>query len=59
MKRPSYIPLSDADWERTPIAAQALIISLWQRVEQLERVVEQQGARIAALEGVGAWLRSA
>jgi len=50
MKRPSYIPLSDADWERTPIAAQALIISLWQRVEQLERVVEQQGARIAALE---------
>jgi|TARA_B100001971_G_C18209666_1_gene549842 transposase len=50
VENPPYIPLSDSDWQRTPLAAQALILSLWQRVEQLERVVEQQGARIAALE---------
>ena len=44
------IPISDRDWRRTPLAVQALVISLWQRVEHLEQVVEQQAARITALE---------
>lgn len=45
--------VSDSDWQRTPASVQALVIYLLQRVEQvehLERVIEQQAARIAALE---------
>ncbi len=52
MDRPPQIPVtdSDSDWQDTPIAVQVLVISLWERVEHLEQVVEQQAARITALE---------
>ena len=50
MEKPPQIPVSDSDWQRTPIAVQVLVISLWERVEHLEQVVEQQAARITALE---------
>lgn len=50
MDKPPQIPISAEDWRHTPVAVQALVITLWQRVEHLERVVEQQAARITALE---------
>lgn len=50
MEKPPQIPVSDADWRATPVAVQVLVVSLWERVDQLERVVEQQAARITALE---------
>ena len=49
MKRPPQIPVSDSDWQRTPPAVQVLVVSLGERVAQLERVVEQQAGRISAL----------
>ncbi|HIG17990.1 MAG TPA: hypothetical protein EYQ31_12300 [Candidatus Handelsmanbacteria bacterium] len=45
------IPISDSDWQSTPVAVQALVISLlhgMERVGHLEHVVEQQAARIAS-----------
>ena len=50
MKKPPQIPISDSDWQRTPPAVQAPMVRLWERVAQLEQVVEQQAARLAALE---------
>ena len=54
MERPRELPISDGDWQRTPIAVQTVVVSLWDQVRQLQQVVEQQGeqhaARIAALE---------
>ena len=50
MKKPPQIPISDRDWQRTPTAVQALVVGALERVGRLEQVVEQQGARIAALE---------
>ena len=54
MERPSELPISDADWQCTPIAVQTVLVSLWEQVRKLQQVVEQQGvqhaARIAALE---------
>ena len=42
--------VSDRDWQRTPRAVQGLVVRLGERVAHLEQVVEQQAARIAALE---------
>ncbi len=50
MKKPSQIPISDSDWQRTPPAVQDPVVRLWERVAHLEQVVEQQAARLAALE---------
>jgi len=53
LDKPPQIPISDSDWQSTPVAVQALVISLLhglERVEHLEQVVEQQAARIASLE---------
>ncbi len=54
MERPRELPISDADWQCTPIAVQAVLVSLWDQVRKLQQVVEQQGkehaARIAELE---------
>ena len=54
MEKPPQIPVSDADWRATPVAVQVLVVSLWERVDQLERVVEQQAARITALVQIDA-----
>ena len=35
MEKPATLPLTDADWQQTPIASQALIIALWDEVQQL------------------------
>ncbi len=54
MERPPELPISDGDWQRTPIPVQTVVVSLWDQVRKLQQVVEQQGeqhaARIAALE---------
>ena len=50
LEKPSQIPVSDSDWQRTPLAVQVLLVSLWERVGHLEQVVEQQAARISSLE---------
>ena len=51
LDKPPQIPISDSDWQSTPVAVQALVISLlhgMERVGHLEQVVEQQAARIAS-----------
>ena len=53
LEKPPQIPISDSDWHSTPVAVQALVITLlhaMERVGHLEQVVEQQAARIASLE---------
>ena len=60
MNQPAELPITAADWQHTPLAVQVLVISLWERVGQLEKVVEQQAAqlsRMAALEEEVARLR--
>lgn len=37
MQRPVEIPISDADWQRTPASVQTLVMMLWERVQHLER----------------------
>mgnify|MGYP006919325920 CR=1 FL=1 len=52
LDKPPQIPISDSDWQSTPVAVQALVISLlhgMERVGHLEQVVEQ-AARIASLK---------
>ena len=50
MASPPPISVSDRDWQRAPRAVQELVVRLAERVAHLEQVVEQQAARIAALE---------
>ncbi len=50
MESPPQISVSDSDWQRTPRAVQGLVVRLGERVAHLEQIVEQQTARIAALE---------
>ena len=50
MKRPSQIPISDRDWQRTPSAVQGLVVSSLERIGQHEQIVEQLTARVASLE---------
>ncbi len=60
MNKPAEIPITAADWQQTPLAVQVLVISLWERVGQLEKVVEEQAAqlsRMTALEEEVARLR--
>lgn len=39
MEKPATLPLTDADWQQTPIAAQALIVTLWNEMQQLRTEV--------------------
>ena len=60
MNRPADLPISRADWQRTPLSVQALVMSLWERGKRLEQVVAEQAAplsRMAALEEEVARLR--
>ena len=57
MQKPPQIPVSERDWQQTPIAVQGLVVSLWEQVQQLGRVVAQQAARMATLEAEVARLR--
>ena len=50
VESPPQISVSDSDWQRTPRAVQGLVVRLGERVAHLEQIVEQQAARIAALE---------
>jgi len=53
MIKPAELPVSDGDWQQTPLSVQVLLVSLWERVGELEKVVEEQAAqlsRMAALE---------
>jgi hypothetical protein len=35
MEKPATLPLTDADWQQTPIAAQALMVALFVAQKQL------------------------
>lgn len=39
MQKPALLPLTDADWQQTPLASQALIVALWSEVQQLRSEV--------------------
>jgi len=39
MQKPSQLPLSDTDWQQTPLASQALIIAMWNELQQLRAEV--------------------
>ena len=39
MEKPAKLPLSDADWQQTPLASQALIVALWNEVQLLRAEV--------------------
>lgn len=41
MQKPPLIPVSERAWQQTPIAVQGLVVSLWEQVQQLPRIVEQ------------------
>jgi len=38
MEKPATLPLTDSDWQQTPIAAQALIVTLWNEMQQLRTI---------------------
>ena len=39
MQKPDLLPLSDADWQQTPLASQALIVAMWGELQQLRAEV--------------------
>lgn len=41
MNKPSELPISDADWHETPVAVQALVIAMWERVQRVERLEQR------------------
>ncbi len=53
MNKPTDLPISDDDWQQTPVSVQVLVITLWervkrvdwleQRVEELERQLRHRG----------------
>lgn len=51
---PSDLPISEEDWQRTPPAVQAVVVALWQQVEELQALGEALQAEVARLrEQVG------
>ena len=49
MKKPTDLPITDADWQQTPVSVQVLVVSLWARVRHLEQVVAQQAVQLSRL----------
>ena len=39
MQKPDQLPLSDTDWQQTPLASQALIVAMWSELQQLRTEV--------------------
>jgi len=39
MQKPDLLPLTDADWQQTPLTSQALIVAMWSEVQQLRSEV--------------------
>ena len=39
MQKPDLLPLTDADWQQTPLTSQALIVAVWSEVQQLRSEV--------------------
>lgn len=39
MQKPDLLPLSDADWQQTPLTSQALIVAMWSEVPQFRAEV--------------------
>jgi transposase len=50
MSLPPELPITEEDWNRTPLAVQAVVIALWQQVQALQ-------AQVAALQTEVAQLR--
>jgi hypothetical protein len=46
MQKPDLLPLTDGDWQQTPLASQALIVALWNEVQQLRSEVASLGEQV-------------
>jgi len=54
MPLPVELPITEEDWNRTPPAVQAVVITLWQQVQALQAQVAALQAEVAQLrEQVG------
>lgn len=53
MQLPPGLPITAEDWEKTPAAVQAVVVSLWQEVQQVQAL----RAQVAALQAEVAELR--
>jgi transposase len=49
MDRPPDLPITEEDWSHTPLAVQAVVITLWQQVQALQAEVEALKAEVARL----------
>jgi transposase len=49
MDRPPDLPVTGEDWNQTPLAVQAVVITLWQREQALQAEVEVLKAEVAQL----------
>ena len=47
MEKPSDIPVSDLDWQQTPVSVQGVVVSLWATVTQLRAEVEKLREQVA------------
>jgi transposase len=49
MPLPPQLPISEEDWNHTPLAVQAVVIALWQQVQTLQAQVATLQAEVAQL----------
>ena len=49
MDRPSDLPITEEDWNHTPLAVQAVVVTLWQQVQALQAQVEALEIEVAQL----------
>jgi len=49
MPLPPELPISEEDWNHTPLAVQAVVIALWQQVQMLQAQVAALQAEVAQL----------
>jgi transposase len=49
MDRPPELPITEEDWNHTPLAVQGVVITLWQQVQALQAEVEALKAEVAQL----------
>ena len=57
LAKPPDLPLSDVDWQTTPVAAQALLVMLWAEAQQLRTEVTRLRDQVVSLQDQVANLR--
>jgi transposase len=57
LAKPPDLPLSDVDWQATPVAAQALLVMLWAEAQQLRTEVTRLRDQVVSLQDQVANLR--